>query len=214
MNALIFNSYLSILALVLVYSLINFRKVKEGGARYLVLALMLSLVVDFIGNYAQKKFNFTSGYNVYTILIFPIYFALLKPFLPDRVRPVIPYLIGGFLVLGTANFLFLQGVNSFNNYTLLLGACLLIILSLLYFKSLFDNPHVNLLQSWQFWIATGMLIYFTGTFFYFGFFMHLADVGMMWRVYIYRLLQLMNIVMYVMFGIALLCLTRRQRLSM
>ncbi|AKQ47202.1 hypothetical protein TH63_18645 [Rufibacter radiotolerans] len=213
MEVILKYAYLSTVALLIVYSLINFRKIKEGGGGYLVLALVLSLLVDLIGNSARKNFNFIWGYNVFTILIFPIYFALLKPRLPERIRPFITYLIVGFLVFGTANFLFFQGMRSFNNYTLLLGAFLLILLSLLYFKSRFDNPHENLLQSWTFWVATGMLLYFTGTLFYFGFIPRFSALDRQWRIYFYGMLQVMNIVMYIMFGIALVCLNRRQTLS-
>jgi hypothetical protein len=150
---------------------------------------------------------------VYTICIMPVYLFILKESLPARQQKLAQATAATFVVLGLVNFFLWQGIHQFNTYTIMLGAAVLIFFSLLYFKSRFDNLHEDLLRSWRFWVAAGLLMYFTGTLFYFGFMNYLYQQGDHWLSSVYMILQTMNIMLYLLIGIALLCLKPRQTLS-
>lgn len=207
------NTYLVVLCVAVLYAVFHFRRIRRAGGGLLVGVLVVTLLVEGTGLGALKLFrkNLVWLFNLYTLLIFPLYLAILSKPLAGRFQKAFPVMVGAFLVFGFLNLLFWQGLHQFNHYTLLLGACLLIVSSLLYFRSRFDNLQDDLLKSWLFYVVTGLLLYFTGTLLYFGFSSYLYQLDVAWFEKMNIILQLMNIMLYSMFGIALLCLTRRPR---
>ncbi|MGV3538662.1 MAG: hypothetical protein ACO1OQ_02565 [Rufibacter sp.] len=209
--------YLGLLCLLVLYTLFSLRSIKRAGGLLLAVALFLSFLVDGAGTVAKllKAGNkAVLAYNLYNLLIFPTYLHLLGKSLSKKLQKAVQYVSGLFLLAGLGNLFFGQGMWHFNHFTLLLGAAILVFFTLLYFKSRFDNPEENLLRSWRFWVATGLLMYFPGTLLYFGFMHYLNQLDPSWLKQMNMILQIMNIVLYSLFGVALLCLRPRQKLSL
>ncbi|WP_192822697.1 hypothetical protein [Rufibacter sp. LB8] len=206
--------YYCLLFSVTLYALITFKTIRKNGGQLLAFALILSAGVEIVALAARwYKIKYLVVYNLYNLAIVPLYLWLLLESLPAKYRKLTVYVIGLFLLAGLANFAVLQGMRQFNNYTILLGATLIILFCMLYFKSRFETPQEDLLKSWRFWASTGLIMYFTGTLLYFGFLHYLHRLGPDWLVRVAIILQLMNIMLYTIFGIALLCLRRPQKLS-
>ncbi|MBA9078425.1 MULTISPECIES: hypothetical protein [Rufibacter] len=205
--------YYAVLFSLTVYSLFALKDIRQFGGTLLVLVLAVTSLVELLGLGARYKGignHATWIFNLYTILIIPVYLLILKDSFSAFSRKAVLYVAGGFMVLGLVNLFFIQGLQRFNHFTLMLGAALLVLFSLLYFKSRFQNPQENLLKSWRFWVATGLLMYFPGTLLYFGFLNYLSQFDHGWLMQVTLILQLMNIMLYTLFGVALSCLRPRQ----
>jgi hypothetical protein len=69
------------------------------------------------------------------------------------------------LLASIINFIFLQGFDKLNSYTIILGSCIFIYYIFEYFKEIIEHvENKNLLQNPFFWISTGYLFFYTGLF--------------------------------------------------
>lgn len=69
------------------------------------------------------------------------------------------------LLASIINFIFLQGFDKLNSYTIILGSCIFIYYIFEYFKEIIAHvENKNILQSPFFWISTGYLFLYTGLF--------------------------------------------------
>lgn len=111
------------------------------------------------------------------------------------------------------SFITFQKWYSFHTNTYLLGELYLVILCLLYFRELYTaNEFKNLSRSPVFWIVTGLLIFTAGQLPYMLLInylnTHYIIASKFFKNYI---LTILNIVMYAMFSIGLLCSTTTQK---
>jgi hypothetical protein len=130
----------------------------------LVYLLIASLASDLLG-LVLFKFSFNSYpiVNLFLLIQFLICYQLLTypqiNFTVDRIIPI------GFVVIFIVNYFFIQGPRVFNNYANTIACQILMFFSLRYFYRLLRGlPEENVIQIPSFWIAIGVLTYYSGNF--------------------------------------------------
>jgi len=170
--------------------------------RWLIVVILIYAITEFL-------FFFTGKYlhqnNLYLTHVFPVIeFALLVCFFRETLsKKAITILIISFTILSILNVLFFENLNEFNTLARAVEALLLIIISLMYFYSLLrDLSEKYLEQSPLFWVATSILIYFSGSFFIFiygNYIMPSAKLSLtFWAIH-----ALFSILKYILFTVAL-----------
>jgi hypothetical protein len=138
------------------------RQYRDAIGRLLFYLLTTSLVSDLIG---AVLFNLSlNSYiivNFFLLVQFLICFSLLtsveKASLYTRVIPI------GFSLLFLINYFFVQKPTVFNSYSNSMACLILMYFSLRYFYTLLrDLPTENVMHLPLFWIAIGVLTYYSG----------------------------------------------------
>lgn len=187
-----------------IFSLIN----RPSNKSILLLQIYLILVV--LIEFSALYVNYLGEYNVwiYNILVliqFPLITKILfSQFEKKNYKQFENVCLAFFIIFPLLNFLFWQGVFTFNTITLQIGAIYGVILSLLHLKSLLDNPEKSIASNPHFYISIAFLIYFTGTILYFSFFSLFSKSDIITFKQISIILQLINWVTYSLFILAIL----------
>ncbi len=108
-----------------------------------------------------------------------------------------------FICIYLINLLFWQGFNVYNTYSINIGSIIIMVLVLLHFKSLLDNPHHSIETNPFFWISSGLLIFYVGGFLVNTFMNFLIKVDYAAAKDIFIILNLLNCLAYSLFIIAL-----------
>jgi len=168
----------------------------------------LSLVI-FVYAITEFLFFFTGKHlhqnNLYLTHIVPVIeFALLVCFFRVTLsEKAIKILIISFTILSILNVLFVENLNEFNTLARAIEALILIIISLMYFYTLLQDLSEQYIErSPLFWIATSILIYFSGSFFIFiygNYIMPSAKLSLtFWAIH-----ALFSIIKYILLTVAL-----------
>lgn len=158
----------------LLLSIIYSKRLQLWKITFFIPLLLLTNGVEVIGvNF--RNFGWDNNYflyNSYLLLTTPLmlylfYRMLLMNKAMRQLFQLISFLIILFQLL---NFIFIQGVNQFNNYSLLLIAIVNIIMScVILFQVVFaDDTSKNLFSEPYFWINSGTLFFNLGTLVLFG----------------------------------------------
>ena len=128
-------------------------------------------------------------------------------------KNLIKFFVFAYPVILLISFVTIQKWYSFHTYTYLLGELYLVILCLLYFRELYTAKEFkNLSTSPEFWIVTGLLIFTAGQLPYMLLInylnTHYAIASKFFKDYI---LTTLNIVMYTLFSIGLICSKTTQK---
>jgi hypothetical protein len=164
----------------LVVSLLVINRLRNSVLFLFVFLLSLVVLVEFIGMYLKYIKNDETGwlYNIFTIIQFPIWIQIFKNQLQYQgIKLGANLLLLFFISFALLNLFFFQGIRDFNNYSLITGSAILIFLSCAYLYQLMaEGEKMSLLREPMFWISSGALFYFTGTFFYFALYHYLLEI--------------------------------------
>lgn len=164
----------------LLVAIFYFKKIKSSFLVWLIPFLILTCLTEIAGLYYKYVLHQENGmiYNLYMLLEFPFWTAYYRYLAKSgKQRKVIT--ISGLLALAFAviNLLGIQGPVRFNSYTQIAGALLIICLSAHYFYSLLrEAEETTLFKNAFFWISSGVLFYYTGTFLYFALYAYLVEM--------------------------------------
>ena len=132
--------------------------------------LFVTVVVEFLGwlwsvnGGSQYKYVM---YNFFIPLEIIFYSTLFHRYLRKPLfKKIVILLVPVFLAMATINMIFIQGVNhTFNSYTALLGAFIIVIFCCLFFYEsvLPDQMDQQLLKQPFFWVTSGLLIFYLGS---------------------------------------------------
>jgi hypothetical protein len=206
---LIWAQYFQILSLLL--SIVYSRGLRKFKISLFIPLLLLVCVTEFIGTNSRSYFHWKNNYLVYdcyVIASFPItYFIFYK--MLDYVGWIrVIFFCLGFLILVffLLNIFFIQGVNDFNTYSLILTEFVTALLSLLVLVKLFkeDDFSIMLYQHPYFWISGATLIFSVSTLVILGLQQYIEAHHLQFAgKNIYRILiQIMNVVLYVSYSYA------------
>lgn len=154
----------------LVINLLFYRRLQPVWLRYFSWFLLFTLFVQLTGYYysviTHKSNHFI--FNTFIFIQFLFYFFLFfKVFTKKWLRYFVVLAAVVFAGYDILSFLFGHSFLIFNQTSNSLGSILIIVCSLLYFRVLFlSDTVVNYFRLPMFWIATGLLFYFTGNFAY------------------------------------------------
>src|SRR5688500_12828988 len=125
--------------------------------------LLLTLIVELLGAYlASINKNNLLMYNLYTVVSVCFYLFIVKNIITNlRVKRIIDVTIGLYTIITLINIFYIQGVNTFNTVTFVLGCLLLVIFCIYYFFELFSfAKSMDLKRNPAFWICCGLLFFY------------------------------------------------------
>lgn len=204
-----------IILLPIIVGVFRFRHLST--AQRVLLLLVLSAFLTEVGSYLVMLWkiwpNNLPFFHAYTFIEFILAISIFyfgKPGWLSANTFRILLISGGLVVLG--NILFFQGIWEVNSYARSFESISLIIISLAYFFDTLKQLDVpNLGQSFMFWFATAILVYFVANlllFIYSDFIIgnNIATESDQ-RIFqlVWSMFSLMNLILYVLFSIALFC---------
>lgn len=164
---------------------------------YLWIAFLLNIVIDIIAEF-RLKWDFPSWlqsnnplYNLHSIVrftCFSYYFLKLKQPFYTRFKKLIPVISLTFIVI---NFIFSENLFNPENLSgnlLSIEAYFLLIFCMLYYLSQLKDEVQTITSGPDFWVTTGLSIYFTINFFVFLFYVPMIKqnpvlADRMWNVH-------------------------------
>jgi hypothetical protein len=170
--------------------------------------LSLTLVIEAIGSYLTNHDRTNIPlYNFFSVFEFVFYFFLLREIISNkRIRKFTLYLFWIYPLLSTINILFVQKISQFHTMTYSLGCLLVVFISIFYFFELFQmKQSIKLSRDPAFWICSGLLFFYSCTFPLFGLLNFLNNAPLFIDRNLGSILTIMNVLLYLLFTIALLC---------
>lgn len=177
--------------------------------------VVLTILVESVGFYYLRVLNRVAGWVFHVFQPFE-YFLVSSYFYniisTDRIRRIIRITIPIILIANILNFSLLQGPYQLSTYTFLLSAFLFCVWCIVYYIQLFhsleedpfdSNPH--------FWITTGVLFFYAGTFFQMGFTNIIDDKNVELAQKLYIINHLLNCVLFGMLSYGFICQVRFRR---
>jgi hypothetical protein len=162
------DNYFELAALII--SILCYPRLKGTPFRTFPFFLFFIVLVEVAGRYIsavlyQKNLWL---YNISTTFEFVFYAYIFGHQLrePAFKKAVFSFMIV-YPVIVLLNLLFIQGINEFHSYTMVLGSIFMIIFCCRYFYELLQSPlEGHLLRDPMFWISTGILFFYLGDFSY------------------------------------------------
>jgi hypothetical protein len=182
--------------------------------RYFPVYLGLISIVEIIGSTARKTHTSnTLMYNLSsTAEICFLLFVIGELLRSKKNKGLARVFLLVFASVALLNICFGQGPHAFHTYSYVLGCLLLVILGILYFAQLFNQPEpVNLVKLPAFWIVAGIIFFFTCSMSFHGIANYLSTLPRSIRFQLTNLLSFANTLLYILFVIAFLCQTTTRK---
>lgn len=143
--------------------------------KYLLTFFLISLIAESIGFYlSNEKRNNVLIFNLYSVFQFIYILNIYTKFHQEK---ILKSLLITIPLICLINIFFIQGPKTFHTYSFMLGALIIIAVSIFHLWSLFNLGKVdNILKNSSFWFAIGFLLYFTGSLSIIGVFNYIATL--------------------------------------
>lgn len=159
------RSYIIYLALLSgIVGLFSLPKLPDNKAKFLVLLIWFSIVIEIVGYYFTQWTGLLNFYvyNFYMFASFSAYILLLRALLTKynhRISAVIFLML--FIISFFLNILyFKEDINRSFTYSFAIGVLLVLILSCLYLIEIFNSEKIlNFKKSVYFWYVLGILVF-------------------------------------------------------
>jgi hypothetical protein len=210
---LLFYIYISIVALAFLSSLISFKLDYPIHIKIFSILLGITLINEILANFFLKSIHLKSNnpiYNVFMLIEFWIYGLYYRYIIINKIIKIIItfflFLFPAFWVI-TIFYLF-NGLIYWNSYLIIVGFSATVIWSLLYCYQLFTSVQlVKFRKQSEFWIALGLIIFYTCNLPYLGMYNFLATNYSALAEQLKKVLQPTDCLMYSLFIYAYLCRT-------
>lgn len=135
---------------------------------FLYIAAVFEIIFITLANYSINNLPF---FHLWTIIeFFLLGLIFYRVFTHHLSKKAIIVTIIAFVAFAVINALFIQTIYEFNTIARAVESFLLILLALLFFYKVFQESTVMRLEKYpMFWINSGILVYFCGSFFLFIF---------------------------------------------
>lgn len=187
----------------------------DGNFRWLFWLVVVTWVVDVAGTLLRNAINNHPLYHAFQPVeygLFAMYFfyTLRQPV----VRELIQFSIALMVVFSIVNALFYQSIWSQNSYSFMLEAALLLVWSVLYFFQLYTKfTPQKLWELPEFWVSTGILFFYAGSFFQMGIHRYIIQVDKELAKQLFVINHLLNIFLYSLITVGFLCKASQKKLS-
>lgn len=192
-------SYYIQAVLLLICTVIGLSVYSKISRKYKIVLLLV--LVGFIGELMQNTFAFIyNNNNPVTHFLIPVQsiifgFIYIQNHNNKKIVPLIFAIISLICLVNTAYF---QELSTFPSFSLILLSFGLILISLLDFKRMLYVPtNIKLHYTPDFWFNLGTLLFFSMSFFVFGFINVGLKMGFDWQS---NLIIFLNIIMYSNYG--------------
>lgn len=195
-------------------SLISFRKNFPKPLRFFSFILFFSLAVELTGFIYSKILHKHNAhiYNLNFLFIFPFYAFFYSQFFPSyKMKKRILFFVVCYFLFALSNIIFIQGLYTWNSYSLIAGSLLSIYLSVSYLQNYLPNKEFVKLQADPvFWISTGVLLFYLIELPYISLLNYLNTHFLALSKQLLIIPKILNMVMYSLFTIAFLCRINRK----
>ncbi|WP_207536377.1 hypothetical protein [Desertivirga arenae] len=177
------------------------------------LLLVLTAIVEIVGHFLKNNLWM---FNLFGVIEFSSIFLLYRRlFFSHKIKNLLLLFAGVTALIYLSNWLFFQGLNTFNNYTFAFSCMLVTVTVLLFYHQLLnDNNPEPLLRVPMFWISTGILVFYPCNIFFMGLLNYIMHVSMDLAKQLYTIIHILNIIMYSLYSIGFICsATSRKSLS-
>ena len=168
----------------------------------------IDTLVSLISTYlARKSIHTIPIINVQTAIEFCFYIWVFRCIINNLlIKKLCLISLIGFPIAVVLNVFLIQGFNNFHTLTYSIGCLILIFLSIYYFFELFQTQHaISLAKEPGFWIACGMLFYYSVSFPLYVSVNLMKDFPEAFGNVIGIICSLMNFILYSLFCIAFIC---------
>ncbi len=169
---------------------------------FLYITAVFEIIFIILANYSINNLPF---FHLYAIIEFSFLGVIFyRVFTRPSFKKAIIVTIIAFAAFAVINALFIQSIYEFNTIARAVESFLLILLALLFFYKVFQESTVKRLERYpMFWISSGILVYFCGSFFLFIFSNYiLGQSGDMLHAY-WGIHSTLNIVLNLFFAMGL-----------
>jgi hypothetical protein len=207
----LYKQPLHVLIIIICFIIALLAKLQKEPPKYLdtfIVYILLTISVEVVAWWysIHNKRNLVF-YSYYAIINFTYLIFLLKSFMTNqKLVNVMGTILVVYPVLALVNLFFIQGMNTFNSYTFLVGCIIVVTASICYFyeRVKYPGPH-SLLKDPTFWVSTGLLFFYTCSPPLTGV---LNAISLM-PFYNYKTLYFINLVinfiLYLLFSISFIC---------
>ena len=207
---MLYNIYIVILAISFLSSLLSFRLDYPFHLKLFSVLLGITLLVEYFASFGLHLLNTKSNialYNSFMLVEFEgfawYYLQIIKFSSIKKIVIIFLYLFPLFWLI-TVFFIF--GINHWNSYLVIAGSSFTIFLSGIFYYQLFTASElIKLTKSPEFWIATGMMIFYSCNLPFLGMFNFLTKSYATLAYKLESILQVLDAVMYSIFIYAFLC---------
>ena len=180
--------------------------------------LGVTFLVECFAAYAVRAFHLHTNvpaYNIFMLLEFWIYAWYYRMIITARwMKKMITGFMWFFPVFWVIVVFVVFGLQKWNSYLVIAGSVFTICCSFVYYYQLFTNSEdISLKTCPEFWIATGMIIFYTCNLPYIGMLNFLIKNYMSLAKTFLVILKILNILMYSSFTYAFLCRMLTKKLS-
>ncbi len=170
-----------------------------GNFRWLSVLVVITTIVEAVGLVLMlKRITSFPLFHAYQ----PIEYGLFALFFRDTLhntlyRRFINFSIIAFSLFCLINAFFIQTWRAPNSYSFMIEAILLVVLSALYFQQLLREPVLSSMRRIpEFWVVTGVLFFFTGSFFVVGLINYFIQQNSLLAIQLYTINHVLNIIFY------------------
>lgn len=203
-------TYLAFVGIAFLSSLNAFRLDFPLHLKVFSILLGLDFLVEFSATVVVNLFHIRTNvplYNCFMLVETMTYAWFFRAILTSR---LLKGLIGGYLILFPIFWIiivfFVFGISSWNSYVYIVESLFTVCLAAAFYYQLFTAPTlIRLTTSPEFWIATGLIIFYTCNLPYLGMLNFITKDYLSLAKSLLMLLQILNIIMYSLFTLAFLC---------
>ena len=173
--------------------------------------LFFVLVVEIVGyQMVQLKMYNVWLYNIATSVQITFYAVIfLMSFEVPSHKTTAKILITLYLLFYLTNVFFIQSFYSeFHTYSFMLGSIIIVVLCILYLLELIlleKHLQIGIVSQPLFWIACGLLFFYSGEFIYMSFINLLNGVDVHLSEKFFDIVIILNFIMYTLFAIGFSC---------
>jgi hypothetical protein len=210
--------YLASILIAFLSSLNSFRLDLPFHLKLFSCLLGLTLVVELFQGVFIRVFHFKNNfwiYNAFGLVEFWLYGYFYYRVIEVKIlRRIIFLFMVIFPIFWVITIFFLFGFNVWNSYVVIVGSFFSVLFAVMYYYQLITAREIRSLRNMpEFWIATGMLIFYLGELPFYGTLNFLMSHNLGLTKSLLNILKVLDTLMYGLFSYGFLCLTINTRKS-
>ncbi|HXB91470.1 MAG TPA: hypothetical protein VNU72_04240 [Puia sp.] len=211
--------YITVILIAFISSLIAFRLDLPFHLKLFSCLLGLTFIIEcFVALFERPIFHHRNNfwiYNSFGLVEFWLYgYFFYRIITVKALRKVIFLFLLIFPIFWVITIFFLFGFNVWNSYVVIVGSFFSVIFAIMYYYQIITAKEIRSLRSMpEFWIATGLLIFYLGELPFFGVLNFLVSHDMLLTRSLLKVLKLLDTLMYGLFSYGFLCLIINTRKS-
>jgi hypothetical protein len=210
--------YLSMILVAFLSSLLTFRQRFSGPLRLFSALLGLTFLVELSADLGPRLMHWKNNYWIYhlfTLVEFWTYgYYYYQVIRLQRARRLLIGYMALFPVFWVITVFFIFGWDRWNSYVIIVGSFFAVVFVLIYYYQLLMSREIASLRNLtEFWIATGMLIFYMAALPFYGTLNFLLAYHHGVAKTLYKVLLIIDTIMYAIFSYGYLCKTINIRKS-